>query len=97
MDNKRERINYKKKHRKNLKQYIAMMQMADIFDLKQTSKELLFAILDERQPEDWEFEKIIDQDRRLRAIFSEHPFYRFMDEYILSLRLAAGKIKIMSN
>jgi len=97
MDNKREEINYKKKHRKCLKKYLAILQMADIFALEESSRELLFAILDERPLEDWEFEKIIDQDRRLRAIFSEHPFYRFMDEYILSLRLAAGKIKIMSN
>ena len=47
MDNKREIINYKKKYRKSLKQYIAMMQMADIFDLEQSSRELLLAILDE--------------------------------------------------
>lgn len=97
MDNKRGIINYKKKYRKSLKQYLAMLQMADIFDLEQSSQELLFAILDEEPLEDWEWERILEQDRRLRAIFSEHPFYRFAGEYPAALRCAAGKMKIMSN
>jgi hypothetical protein len=73
------------------------MCMAHIFDLEQSSRELLLAILDEKPLEDWEWGKILEQDRRLRAIFSEHPFYRFADEYPAALRSAAGKIKIMSN
>lgn len=96
MDSKKEIINYKKKYEKELHHYIALMLMADLFKLPKDTRELLFGILDERSPEAWEWEKLVDRSRRIMAIFSEHPFYGF-SVYPIYLQAALGKIKIMSN
>lgn len=97
MENKNEIINYKKKNQKDLHTYIALMLMADTFALSKDARELLFAILDEKPPEAWEWEKMVDRSRRIRALFSEHPFYSFGNEYPIALKAAFGKIRIMSN
>jgi len=95
--NQEERIFYKKKYEKDLHHYIALMLMADIFDLEKSSRQLLFSILDEGPLAEWQWEKFLDRSRRIRTLFSEHPFYSFPSEYPTVLRAALGKIKIMSN
>jgi hypothetical protein len=92
-----ETINYKKKYPKCLHHYMAMMLMVDTFKLDKSSSKLLFGILDEKPLEDWEWEKMVDKSRRIRAIFSEHPFYWFGNEYPIAVKAAFGKIRIMSN
>jgi hypothetical protein len=96
-NNQREGTSYRKKYKKELHHYLAMLLLCDTFDLPKDAKDLLFEILDERTPETWEWEKMVERSRRIRAIFSEHPFYSFGTEYPIALRAAFGKIEIMSN
>jgi len=98
MDKKEiEAVNYKKEYRKSLHRYITMMYLANIYCITKNERTILFALLDERQPNDLEWKRIEDQDRRIREILSKPPFYTFDSEYPVVLRDALDKIKIMSN
>ena len=95
--NEREKINYRKKYRKSLIKYIAMMHMAELFDLPKEEKGILFAILDEPPLTDWDWHRILDQDDRFKALFARHCFYSFNDDYPKALRYAHERIDIMCN
>ena len=91
------KVNYRKKYRKSLLKYIAMMHMADLFKLSKTDKEILFAILDEPPLTDWDWYRILDRNDRYRVLFNGHCFYTFDDDYPKALCYAYERVEIMSN
>jgi len=93
----REKVNYRKMYRKSLIKYIAMMYMAELFDLPKEDKEILFAILDEPPLTDWDWYRILDRNDRFRALFAGHCFYTFDDDYPKALCYAHERIEIMCN
>ena len=96
-NNAQGKVNYRKMYRKSLLKYIAMMHMAELFDLLNDDKKILFAILDEPPLTDWDWYRIVDQDTRYKALFAGHCFYTFNDDYPKALCYAHEKIDIMSN
>lgn len=95
--NEQETVNYKKKYRKSLRRYIAMIHMVALFKLSKADTDVLFTILDEPAPTEWEWYKIFDQDNRIKTLFSRHCFYTFSDDYPKALCYAHEKIEIMCN
>ena len=95
--NEQEIINYKRKYQKSLKKYIAMMHMAHLFMLPTEEQAKLFSILDEPELDDFDFDKILDRDDHIKAIFATCPYHDFCEEYPKALVEARGNIKVMCN
>jgi len=92
---------YKKKYPKSYRKYINMLLMAAFYGLSVDKREMLFAILDEPPLRDWEWERIADQDRRLKSLFNTlvggDTQDIFNDAYRDAMKLANEKIVLMSN
>jgi len=97
----REIITYKKRHPKSFRRYIAMMQMAIMYNLSEDEREALFAILDEPPIRDWEWRRELNQEKRIKAVFkiaahSENNEV-FAYSYHAALEQASMSLKVIAN
>jgi hypothetical protein len=94
-------MEYKKKTPKDFCIYKANMIMVIFYGLTEEKIKELIAILDDPILDEWDFKKILDQDKKVREIFGvpEDDVDRqlFSINYSETLKMAVEEAKLMSN
>ena len=96
-----EDVSYKKKPPKDFRIFLARMMMVKLYQLSDENIKALFEILHEPELDDFDFEGILDQDRRIREVFGVPDEYAdrqiFSENYGTTLRIAVEQARIWSN